>query len=73
MEYVSSTSRMHRAAGDGLRWWQAKYDEFRRGNESEFDEFQSQQRDLEISHQGLKEAHRALTAEKSFLLNLLDQ
>jgi len=54
-------------------WWQAKYENFRRGNEVEFDEFQTQQTDLEVTQQKLTHAHEALISEKTYLLNLLDE
>lgn len=51
----------------------AKYENFRRGNEGEFDEFQMQQTDLEITQEKLTQAHQAVASEKTYLLNLLDE
>ena len=51
----------------------AKSEACRRSTESEFDQYQAQQTELEVTQQSLVRAHQALADEKNFLLNLVDK
>ena len=51
----------------------AKSEACRRSTESEFDQYQAQHTELEVTQQSLVRAHQALADEKNFLLNLVDK